>query len=79
MTRSSYVGALHILACNGANRRDLQALIEPSVCNFEVIFNVGVALVFQPRQLSVAALHVYSSSTTFFILLRRSGQLLAAQ
>jgi hypothetical protein len=73
------VGALHILACNGANRRDLQALIEPSVCNFEVIFNVGVALVFQPRQLSVAALHVYSSSTTFFILLRRSGQLLAAQ
>jgi hypothetical protein len=63
----------HTLADNGASRRGLQARVGRSACNFEVIFNARAMLVSQPRQLSVIAVRVYSSSTTFLLFCGRSN------
>jgi len=63
----------HTLADNGASRRGLQAREGRSACNFEVIFNARAMLVSQPRQFSVIAVRVYSSSTTFLLFCGRSN------
>jgi len=63
----------HTQAGNGANRRGLQARLEPSTCDFEVIFNARAILVSQHRQFSVIARRVYSSSTTSSMFCERSN------
>ena len=65
----------HTLAGNGASRRGLQARLEPSTCDFKVIFNARAILVSQPRQFSVSAASVYSSSTTSSMFCGRSNVL----
>jgi len=54
------------LAFNAATRLSLLALVGLSTCNFEAIFNVGTALISHLHQLSVAALSIYSSSSSLF-------------
>ena len=59
------------LALNAATRHGLlthSVQEQISTCNSEAIFNAGMALTSHPRQLAVATLGIYSSSSTLLLI-----------